>query len=350
MGQSFNELARSGMNFDNLSIVSVRHVDAPHRITSADIQSELSETMERLGMPPDLLESVAGIRERRYWDPGVQPSDAATLAAQAVLEDSGLDKSRLGMIVNTSVCRDYIEPSTACLVHGNLGLPETCMNMDVGNACLAFLNGMEVVGNMIERGQIDYGMVVDAESSRFLVESTIARLKRPETDLQTFREEFASLTTGSGAVAMILARSSLVPEGHRFRGTFSMAATQHNRLCLGQLERGVTDTRGLMVEGVELSRKTWEGAQRHLGFDASEVDEYCLHQVSQRHAEQLAASLDLDADKTLLLVDLFGNVGPASVPIVLSKALDLGRIEKGNRIVLAGIGSGLNCTVGEIIW
>ncbi|MDG1399102.1 MAG: 3-oxoacyl-ACP synthase III [Candidatus Binatia bacterium] len=338
------------MNFDNLSIVSVRHVDAPHSITSAAIQSELEETMERLGMPPNLLESVAGIRERRYWDEGVQPSDAATLAAEAVLADSGLDRSCLGIIVNTSVCRDYVEPSTACLVHGNLGLPATCMNMDVGNACLAFLNGMEVVGNMIERGQIDYGMIVDAESSRFLVESTIERLRRPETDLATFRDEFASLTTGSGAVAMILARADLVPDGHRFRGTFSLAATEHNRLCVGQVERGITDTKGLMVEGVELSRKTWAGARQHLGFEASDVDQYCLHQVSQRHAEQLAESLELDVAKTLLIVDLFGNIGPASVPIVLSKALDLGRIQKGNRIVLAGIGSGLNCTVGEIIW
>ena len=90
-------------------------------------------------------------------------------------------------------CRDFIEPSTACLVHGNLTLPAPCMNLDVGNACLAFFNGMEIVGNMIELGQIDYGMVVDGESSRFLIESTIERLKRPETDSTTFREEFASL-------------------------------------------------------------------------------------------------------------------------------------------------------------
>ncbi|MAI78013.1 MAG: 3-oxoacyl-ACP synthase III [Deltaproteobacteria bacterium] len=338
------------MNFDNLSIVSVRHVDAPLTMTSAEIQQELEETLSRLGLASNLLQSVAGIQERRFWHEGVQPSDAATLAAEAALADSGLDRSHLGIIVNTSVCRDYIEPSTACLVHGNLGLSDTCMNMDIGNACLAFLNGMEVVGNMIERGQIDYGMIVDAESSRFLIESTVERLKRPETDLKTFREEFASLTTGSGAVAMILARSDLAPEGHRFRGTFSLAATEHNRLCVGQIDRGLTDTQGVLVHGVELSRKTWAGAQQHLDFKASEVDQYCLHQVSQRHAEQLAMSLELDVDKALLIVDMFGNIGPASVPIVLSKALDLGRIKQGDRIVLAGIGSGLNCTVGEIIW
>ena len=224
------------------------------------------------------------------------------------------------------------------------------MNFDIGNACLAFLNGMEIVGNMIERGQIDYGMVVDGESSRFLTESTIARLERPETDATTFREEFASLTTGSGAVAMLLARADLVPDGHRLAGTFSLAATEHNRLCLGQLERGVTDTKGLLLAGIGLSERTWCQAQEELGFGAEDVDEYCLHQVSQRHAEQLAANLKVDLEKALLIVRDFGNIGPASVPIVLSKSAELGRIERGDRVVLAGIGSGLNCTVGEILW
>ncbi len=345
-------LGRSGesMHFDNLSILSVRHVDAPHRVTSAEIQAELGETMDRLGLPRNLLESLAGIEERRFWDVDTEPSDAATLAAERVLEDSGIDRGHIGALINTSVCRDYVEPSTACLVHGSLKLPPTCTNMDVGNACLAFLNGIEIVGNMIEREQIDYGLIVDGESSRFLTESTIARLKQPGTDMKTFREEFASLTTGSGAVAMLLARSDLAPEGHRFRGTVSLAATEHNRLCLGQVDRGVTDTKGLLVAGIELSQRTWSNAQQILGFTEADVDQYCMHQVSRRHAEQLAHDLHVDLDKALLIVDKFGNIGPASVPIVMSKALDAGRIQSGDRVVLAGIGSGLNCTVGEVIW
>ena len=338
------------MNFENLSIVTVRHVDAPHVVRSEEIQAELSGTMERLGLPSNLLESLAGIYERRFWNEQTQPSDAATMAAELALEAADLDRARLGILINTSVCRDFVEPSTACLVHGNLKLPATCMNLDVGNACLAFLNGMEIVGNMIERGQIDYGMIVDGESSRFLTESTIARLKRPETDMKTFREEFASLTTGSGAVAMILARSDLAPDGHRFRGTYSLSATEHNRLCLGQVDRGVTDTKGLLTAGIALSQRTWSGAQEHLGFGEEDVDEYCIHQVSRRHAEQLAANLNVDLEKALMIVGQFGNIGPASVPMVLSKAVDLGRVQRGDRVVLAGIGSGLNCTVGEVIW
>ena len=85
------------MDFEKVSIVSVRHVDAPHRVTSAEIQERLADTMERLNLKPDLLEAVAGIRERRYWDEGFQPSDAATLAAQAVFDDTGLDPAKLGL-------------------------------------------------------------------------------------------------------------------------------------------------------------------------------------------------------------------------------------------------------------
>ncbi len=338
------------MDFENLSIMSVRHVDAPNRVTSAEIQSELRETMERLGIPRTLLETVAGIHERRFWDEGTQPSDAAALAAKEVLQETGIDRDRIGVLINTSVCRDYVEPSTACLVHGELKLAPTCINMDVGNACLAFMNGIEIAGNMIERGQIDYGLIVDGESSRFLTEQTIARLKQPTTDMETFREEFASLTTGSGAVAMLLARSDLAPDGHQFRGTVSLTSTEHNRLCLGQVERGITDTKGMLEAGIELSTRTWSLAQQVLGFSEADVDEYCIHQVSQRHAEQLAANLQVNLEKALLIVREFGNVGPASVPIVLSKAIDAGRIERGNRVVLAGIGSGLNCTVAEVIW
>jgi 3-oxoacyl-[acyl-carrier-protein] synthase III len=338
------------MNFEKVSIVSVRHVDAPHRVTSAEIQEQLSETMERLSVKPDLLESVVGIHERRFWDEGFQPSDAATLAAQAVLDESGIAPARIGTLINTSVCRDFVEPSTACLVHGNLKLSASCTSMDVGNACLAFFNGMEIVGNMIERGQIDYGLIVDGESARFLTESTIARLQQPSTDMKTFYEEFASLTTGSGAVAMLMARSDLAPNGHRFKGTVSLSATEHNRLCLGQLERGCTDTKALLMAGIELSSNTWKQAQEELGFNESDVDQYCLHQVSLVHANQLTTSLGVNIEKALIIVSEYGNIGPASVPMVLSMSLDQGRIKEGDRVVLAGIGSGLNCMVGELIW
>ena len=100
------------MNFENVSIASVRHLDAPQRITSAELDAQLKPTMERLGVKPGMLEGPAGITARRFWNPGVQPSEVASEAAELAIEEAGIDRDRLGVLINSSVCRDYIEPST----------------------------------------------------------------------------------------------------------------------------------------------------------------------------------------------------------------------------------------------
>ena len=79
-------------------IVSVESVDAPHRIASGFINARLKPVMERLDIKVDLLGQVAGVKARRFWDPGVQPSQAATLAAEAVLADAGVDRSQIGVL------------------------------------------------------------------------------------------------------------------------------------------------------------------------------------------------------------------------------------------------------------
>jgi 3-oxoacyl-[acyl-carrier-protein] synthase-3 len=338
------------MRFDNVSILSVRHVDAPHRVTSEDLERRLAPTLQRLGMRPDLLREASGIVARRFFDDDVQPSDVATEAAALAIEAAGVDPDRLGILINTSVCRDYVEPSTACLVHGNLGLPPTCMNFDLGNACLGFINGMDMVGNMIERGQIDYGIVVDGESSRYVTDQTVERLLQPEIDEATFRASFATLTLGSGAAAMVLGRSDLAPPSHRFAGGVNQAATQHNRLCFGQVDHMVTDTRALLIAGLELAATTWGRAVNELGWTSEGLDWYVLHQVSAPHTDKLVQTLGLEPEKIYRLYPEFGNIGPAGVPIVLSKLEQEGRLETGHRIALMGIGSGLNCTMAEVIW
>ena len=68
------------------------------------------------------------------------------------------------------------------------------------------------------------------------------------------------------------------------------------------------------------------------------------------HTAALVELLGLDPKKVLTIYEEFGNVGPASVPIALSKLQDTGRLEKGKRIALLGIGSGLNCSMAEVHW
>ncbi len=336
--------------FQNVSIASLAHIDAPLRLTSEEINERLRPMLDRLGIRVDVLGEVAGIRARRFWEEGVEVSDAATLAAQKALDECDVPREKIGLLVSTSVSREYLEPSTASIIAGNLGLSDTCQNFDVANACLAFLNGMDIASRMIECGEIDYALVVDGESANLAYEKTIERLLRPDVTDEQFRQELATLTLGCGSVAMVLARRELAPDAPQYKGGVTRAATEWNTLCRGNLDRMVTDTRMLMVEGVKLASKTFQAARQALGWVVDELDEFVIHQVSQVHTNALVKAIGIDPAKVFTIFSEYGNIGPASVPIVLSKLKEMGRLKKGSRIALLGIGSGLNCSMAEVVW
>ena len=130
------------------------------------------------------------------------------------------------------MCRDYIEPSTAAIVHGKLGLSGYCLNFDLGNACLAFMNAMEVAGQMIERGAIEYALVVDGENSQYVQTKTLERLAQADVSLEQFRREFATLTLGSGGVAMLLGAKDKV--NRRTRPEMGSASLQRSGVAYAE--------------------------------------------------------------------------------------------------------------------
>lgn len=338
------------MLFQHVSIAGLAHVDAPRTLTSAEINARLKPTLDRLKIRTDVLQDIAGIYARRLWDDGMQASDAATLAAEKAISDAGVAREKIGLLVNTSVSRDYLEPSTASIVSGNLGLSEHCQNFDLANACLAFLNGMDVASRMIERGEIDYALVVDGETANLAYEKTLERMAAPDITDEQFRNELATLTLGCGAAAMVLARSELVPDAPRYKGGVTRAATRFNDLCRGNLDRMVTDTKMLLIEGIKLAQQTFVAAKAAMGWVVDELDEFVIHQVSRVHTEAFIKAFGIDPLKVHTIFPEHGNIGPASVPIVLSKLRELGRLKKGNRVALLGIGSGLNCSMAEVVW
>ena len=336
---------------EKVAIEAVAYELAPHRITSESLETELAGTLERLGKKPGLIEGLTGIRERRFWDPGVMPSEVATTAARKVIDMSGIDSQEIGCLINTSVCKDYIEPSVASLIHGNLKLSPSCVNYDIGNACLGFLDAMITMILMIEAGMIRYGMVVDGEGSREVVEATVERLKAEDVTEQVFRENFATLTLGSGAVAMLLCHRDISRSGHLINGSVTRAATQHSRLCLGQKDHMIADAHAVLVHGVELAHATWKLAGRNLrGWTDETIDLYVPHQVSARNMEALNKTLGLTPAKHHLNFSTQGNIGPAALPITLAMAEAAGRTRPGSHVALLGIGSGLNCTMMSVTW
>ena len=314
-------------------------------VSSSAIDEQLEETFARCGVRPGLLASVAGIVERRWWPADVTYDEAAARAGRSALEAAGVAPAEVDLLLSTSVCKDHLEPSVACAVHFRLGLPETCANLDIGNACLGFINAMQLAAAAIESGQARVVLIVDGEGSRQLQETTIARLRRPETTAADVFDNFASLTLGSGAAAMVLGgpRSG----GHRFLGGITRAATKDHDLCVGNLDGMRTDTAALLSEGLALGRRTWDdAAAAGWGWDA--CDRYVMHQVSAVHTSRLCELLEVDPALVPLTYPRFGNMGPAAVPYTLSTVAD--DLAEGERVLLMGIGSGLNCAGAELVW
>ncbi|HEY8430490.1 MAG TPA: 3-oxoacyl-[acyl-carrier-protein] synthase III C-terminal domain-containing protein, partial [Sandaracinaceae bacterium] len=148
----------------------------------------------------------------------------------------------------------------------------------------------------------------------------------------------------------VLTRAELCPTGHRFVGSVTLAATEHNHLCRGQVDWMRTDTTGLLSAGLELAARTFRRAADELGWAPRALDLVVMHQVSKVHTEHLARRLEIPLDRVPVIFREHGNVGPASVPMTLARAAEEGRLRAGDRVALMGIGSGLNCAMAEVVW
>lgn len=330
----------------NTAILSVTVAEAPIVATSASFDERLASTYARTGVRPGMLEKVAGISERRWWPADVSFVDAAVMAGEKAIAESGVDKSRIGLMIDSSVCRDHLEPSKAVEVHHHLGLSSGCLTFDLSNACLGFVNAMQLAASMIDGGMVEYALVTDGEGSRRTQELTLDRLAREDATAADVNSQMASLTLGSGGAAMVLGRADRHPEGHRLIGGATRAATQHNQLCVGTLEHMRTDSRALFAAGLQLSTQLWREASRE--FDWADLDCYVSHQISKVHTAAMCRAVGIDPAKAPSTFQSQGNIGPAAVPSTLAHVADT--LESGNRILLMGIGSGLNACILEIQW
>ena len=341
------------MALERVRIESLAFELPPHRVTSKALEDELAPTYKRLGVPAGCIETLVGVVARRFWDEDVTIAGAAARAAKAALAKTGRAAelaARCGVVISTSVCKDYIEPSVAALVRGELALAPECEAFDVGNACLGFMNGIELAAMWIETGRVDVALVVAAESSRNVVRRTMERLSAASSTMQEYKDSFATLTLGSGAVAMVLVKEELASTQHRVTGAVSLGDASSSTICLGTADWMRTDAQKLLQNGVDLAMRTWGKAQERLGWTRDNVAQFVAHQVGATHMATLFKKLDLDLGKAFLTYPELGNIGPAAVPITLGLAVDDGRVRAGDRVALMGIGSGLSCMMMEVVW
>ena len=216
-------------------------------------------------------------------------------------------------------------------MHHEAALPATAFVCDISNACLGLLNGLILVADMIELGQIRAGVVVGTEDGRALVESTIdSLLANTALTRQEMKADFASLTIGSGSAAIVLCDRKLSRRGHRLLGGGFRADTTSHELCTGgdaarasgDALRMQTDSESLLHAGIDLAADTWCDTKRVLSWSNEDVHKVVTHQIGRAHRKLLFQRLGLDPSLDLPTVEFLGNTGAAALPTALSLGIE----------------------------
>jgi 3-oxoacyl-[acyl-carrier-protein] synthase III len=330
----------------------------PNVVTSDDLEKRLAPVYDVLHFQQGQLEAITGIRERRFWDPGFKMHEGAVKAGRKALAASRISPSDVGMLIYGGVCRDNLEPATACAVANGLGLGGETQIYDVSNACLGILNGMVQVANAIELGQVRAGMVVSCESARQIVDITIDRLLETR-NMEVFKKTVATLTGGSGAVAVILTDRTLAASGHRVLGGAARSAAEHHKLCVWGPDTGIpasglhvmeTDPVGVLQNGVVLGIDTFKAFRRELAVPENKPDKVICHQVGATHQRNILDAIGIDPSKDFTTFKFLGNIGTVSLPITAAIAAERQFLTPGDLVGFLGIGSGLNCLMLGIQW
>lgn len=332
--------------FDNVALLSVASVLPGRVTTSEEIEERLAPSLRRLRLHRGLLGRVAGVHERRNWATGETVNAATIEAGRKALAQAGVSSSDVGLIINTSVSRPNLEPSVAVALHHGLDLPSSAVNFDVANACLGFINGMSLAATMIQSGQIQHAIVVAGEDADEIQVNTIERLLQKEGNRDDFMSEFATLTLGSGSAAAVLGRADEHPGGHCILGGVTRAATEFHRLCVGSVDGMFTDAKALLKGGLDLVVSAWKEASTD--WDWSSMHRYITHQVSSIHTDSIIRAVGLDRSRVPTTFPTLGNIGPASVPITLDR--EQASLRDDDRVLLVGVGSGLNTAMLELAW
>jgi 3-oxoacyl-[acyl-carrier-protein] synthase-3 len=344
------------ISFTNVCLDTFGYALPPRVITSEDIEGQLAPLYQRLRLPAGRLELMSGIRERRLWPQGTRPSQAAVLAGEQVISQAGIDPKSVDCLIFTSVSRDMMEPATASFVHEKLGLASSCLVFDISNACLGFLDGMVMLANMLELGQIANGLVVSGETAEELLDSTLAGLLAdPSLSRKDIKPVFASLTIGSGAIGLYMRRVREGEDRPRLVHGAWRANTRYSNLCHGgqsgaSTTQMATHSEELLHRGVETAEETWRAFSARPGWSAEEINRFFCHQVGSAHARLLFTRLGLDPAKNFETLTTLGNVGSVSAPITMAMAIEQGAYLPGQRGALLGIGSGINCLMLGVEW
>jgi len=329
-------------------------------LTTDALEQQLEPLYTRLKLPEGRLEMMTGIKERRLWPKNELPGTQSIETVRKLLEQTNFDRTKIGCFVHASVCRDFLEPATACRVHEANCLPAHCAVYDISNACLGLLSGMVQIANMIELGQIDAGIVVGTESSRSLTEATIRQLNTDrQINRKNLKSAFASLTIGSGSAAVLLTSERFSTTQNRLVGGVLRTNTEHCRLCQSETDQSSgdamqplmqTDSEKLMLEGIATAKPAFDELLPTIGWSWEMINGTFCHQVGKVHQRLLFETLGLEPKLNYATLPWLGNTGAVALPTAAAVGTQTGFAKPGDRVALMGIGSGINVIMLGVEW
>jgi 3-oxoacyl-[acyl-carrier-protein] synthase III len=259
-----------------------------------------------------------GIRSRHLAEAGVTSSELGLIAAQRALAMAGVEASELDLIIVATSTPDFIFPSTACLIQGKLG-NKGAIAFDLQAVCSGFVYALTVADKFIKSGSHKKALVIGAEVfSRIL----------------DWEDRGTCVLFGDGAGAVVLEASEtpgILATALHADGSQQGILNVPGQVCSG----AVTGDPFLRMDG----QAVFKFAVRALA-DVAEVDWLIPHQANIRIIEATGKKLKIPAERVIVTVDRHGNTSAASVPLALDEAVRDGRIQRGQTVMLEGVGGG----------
>jgi 3-oxoacyl-[acyl-carrier-protein] synthase-3 len=300
---------------------------------------------------------MSGIGERRVASPAQHASDLALTAAERLLRHSAFNRSLIDLLIFVSQTPDYKIPTTAAILHGKLGLPETCATFDVNQACSAYPYALSIAHSMIASGLARHALVLNADTVTKLIhprdrslvvlhgDAAAATLLGPCGDDYGI-EGFVLGTAGSGARhLMVPAGGSRMPSScaTKVESTDASGSTRNS-------ENLAMDGPAVFHFSVYKVPEVIRGALGELGLTLDDIDTVILHQANKTMMDLIYKSLRVPAEKRFCCLETMGNSSGPSTAVALAEAWRQGRIRAGSRTLMCSFGAGLTWGVAVIRW
>ena len=306
----------------------------PDRIlTNADLE-KLVETSD------EWIRTRTGISQRHIAADTQTTTDLAEFAARRAIADAGVTEADIDLIVVGTTTPDLVFPNVGTLLQDRLGI-HGCPAFSVEAACTGFVYALSVADKFVKLGEAQCALVVGAE--------TLTRI----TD---WTDRGTCVLFGDGAGAVILKPSA--EPGIMSTRLHSDGKYKDLLLYPDGISKGFEATRagkvGIQMKGNEvykvavntLGTLVTETLSAH-GIDKAELDWLIPHQANIRIIEAMARRLELPMDKVIVTIGTHGNTSAASVPLALDTAVRDQRIQRGQLVMLQGVGGGM--TWGTIL-